>query len=59
MTIPEYAECLENLLFESLDVETIANETFAFLNDNQTVELAQYILTNFDISFPNRDDENE
>jgi hypothetical protein len=51
-----YANELENLLFSVLDAETIANEVFSKLNQEQRIEMAQDILTDYDVSFPNRED---
>ena len=59
MTSDEYANVLETILFDSLDCETIAECTFKMLRESERIELAQWILTDYDISFPNRDDENE
>ena len=57
MTFGEYADALETILFESLDSDTIADETFKKLSENMRVELAQWILTDYDVPFPNRDDD--
>lgn len=59
MTISEYDNVLTNLLFETVDVEDIAQETFQILDDKHRIELAQDILTNFGIEFPNRNDDYE
>jgi hypothetical protein len=56
VTTDVYANELENLLFSMLDAETIANEVFSKLNQEQRIEMAQDILTDYDVSFPNRED---